>query len=65
MYQVIGIKNTAIAFLVVIAVRSYIGNHASEGCYRCLCDYERWGDFHAVEGGVEPLFAGQGCEGPY
>lgn len=48
-----------------IAVRSYIGNHASEGCYRCLCDYERWGDFRAVEGGVEPLFAGQGCEGPY
>lgn len=48
-----------------IAVRSYIGNHASEGCYRCLCDYESWGDFHAVEGGVEPLFAGQGCEGPY
>lgn len=48
-----------------IAVRSYIGNHASEGCYRCLCDYESWGDFYAVEGGVEPLFAGQGCEGPY
>ena len=48
-----------------IAVRSYIGNHASEGCYRCLCDYESWGDFHAVEGGVEPLFAGQVCEGPY
>ncbi|WP_116893420.1 ThiF family adenylyltransferase [Pseudomonas syringae] len=48
-----------------IAVRSYIGIHASEGCYRCLCDYESWGDFHAVEGGVEPLFAGQGCEGPY
>lgn len=48
-----------------IAVRSYIGNHASEGCYRCLCDYENRGDFHAVEGGVEPLFAGQGCEGPY
>ena len=48
-----------------IAVRSYMGNHASEGCYRCLCDYENRGDFHAVEGGVEPLFAGQGCEGPY
>lgn len=48
-----------------IAVRSYIGNHASEGCYRCLCDYENHGDFHAVAGGVEPLFAGQGCEGPY
>ncbi|TLX63606.1 hypothetical protein DN820_09420 [Stutzerimonas nosocomialis] len=48
-----------------IAVRSYIANHASEGCYRCLCDYENWGDFHAIEGGVVPLFAGQGCEGPY
>lgn len=48
-----------------IAVRSYIGNHASEGCYRCLCDYENRGDFHTVAGGVEPLFAGQGCEGPY
>ncbi|MBF8700291.1 ThiF family adenylyltransferase [Pseudomonas putida] len=48
-----------------IAVRSFIGIHASEGCYRCLCDYEKRGDFHAVEGGVEPLFAGQGCEGPY
>lgn len=48
-----------------IAVRSYISNHVSEACYRCLCDYESRGDFHAVEGGVEPLFAGQGCEGPY
>jgi len=48
-----------------VAVRSYLANHASEGCYRCLCDYERQGDFAAVEGGVEPLFAGEGCEGPY
>ncbi|WP_055137111.1 ThiF family adenylyltransferase [Pseudomonas corrugata] len=48
-----------------VAVRSYISSHASEGCYRCLCDYERQGHFTAVEGGVEPLFAGQGCEGPY
>lgn len=48
-----------------VAVRSYVSSHASEGCYRCLCDYERQGDFAAVEGGVEPLFAGQGCEGPY
>lgn len=48
-----------------VAVRSYIGNHDSEGCFRCLCDYENRGVFQAVEGGVEPLFAGQGCEGPY
>ncbi|AZF47916.1 ThiF family adenylyltransferase [Pseudomonas sp. R2-7-07] len=48
-----------------VAVRSYMSRHVSEGCYRCLCDYERQGDFAAVEGGVEPLFAGQGCEGPY
>ncbi|MGE8303287.1 MAG: ThiF family adenylyltransferase [Pseudomonas kermanshahensis] len=48
-----------------VAVRSYVAKHASEGCYRCLCDYERQGDFAAVEGGIEPLFAGQGCEGPY
>jgi len=48
-----------------VAVRSYIGKHPSEGCYRCLCDDENRGDFNAVEGGVEPLFAGQGCEGPY
>lgn len=48
-----------------VAVRSYIGRHPSEGCYRCLCDYEYRGDFMAVEGGVEPLFAGEGCEGPY
>ncbi|WP_024617201.1 ThiF family adenylyltransferase [Pseudomonas kilonensis] len=48
-----------------VAVRSYIGMHDSEGCYRCLCDYEYRGDFMAVEGGIEPLFAGEGCEGPY
>lgn len=48
-----------------LAVRSYIGAHESEGCYRCLCDYEQYGDFMAIEGGVEPVFAGQGCEGPY
>lgn len=48
-----------------LAVRSYMSSHVSEGCYRCLCDYERQGDFKAVEGVVEPLFAGQGCEGPY
>jgi molybdopterin/thiamine biosynthesis adenylyltransferase len=48
-----------------VAVRSYIGTHASEGCYRCLCDYEYHGDFMAIEGGIEPIFAGEGCEGPY
>lgn len=48
-----------------VAVRSYIGTHASEGCYRCLCDYEYRGEFMAVDGGIEPIFAGEGCEGPY
>jgi len=47
------------------AIRSYISNHASEGCYRCLCDYENRGGFNSVVGGVETRFAGQGCEGPY
>lgn len=48
-----------------IAIRAYMKRHASEACYRCLCDYEAEHEFCSVEGGIEPLFAGQGCEGPY
>lgn len=47
------------------AVRTLTKTHASEGCFRCLCDYEREGDFLSVVGGVNPIFAGEGCEGPY
>lgn len=48
-----------------IAVRAYLKTHSSEGCYRCLCDYEAEHEFLSVKGGIEPIFAGQGCEGPY
>lgn len=48
-----------------IAVRALTKTHASEGCFRCLCDYERDGEFLSVAGGVSPVFAGEGCEGPY
>ncbi|VVM75286.1 hypothetical protein PS619_02017 [Pseudomonas fluorescens] len=48
-----------------IAVRAYMGRHASEGCYRCLSDYARDHQFLSVEGETRPLYAGQGCEGPY
>ncbi len=47
------------------AVRALTKTHASEGCFRCLCDYEREGEFLSVVGGVNPIFAGEGCEGPY
>lgn len=47
------------------AVRALTKTHTSEGCFRCLCDYEREGEFLSVVGGVSPVFAGEGCEGPY
>jgi molybdopterin/thiamine biosynthesis adenylyltransferase len=47
------------------AVRALTKTHLSEGCFRCLCDYERNGEFLSVVGGVSPVFAGEGCEGPY
>ncbi|WP_235154320.1 ThiF family adenylyltransferase [Pseudomonas nitroreducens] len=47
------------------AVRSLIRQRPSEGCYRCLCDYEAEGQFLSVLGGIRPVLAGGGCEGQY
>lgn len=47
------------------AVRTLIRQHSSEGCYRCLCDYEVEGQFLSVLGGIRPVLVGGGCEGQY
>jgi molybdopterin/thiamine biosynthesis adenylyltransferase len=47
------------------AVRALLKQHRSEGCYRCLCDYEAEQRFLSVAGGVRPILAGGGCEGQY
>lgn len=47
------------------AVRTLLKQHRSEGCYRCLCDYEAEQQFLSVVGGVRPILAGGGCEGQY
>lgn len=47
------------------AVRALFKRYESEGCYRCLCDYELEKQFLAVPGGARPVLAGGGCEGQY
>ena len=47
------------------AVRTLLKQHRSEGCYRCVCDYETEQRFLSVVGGVRPVLAGGGCEGQY
>lgn len=46
-----------------VAVRTLIRQEAGECCYRCLSDYTQSGEYVAVEGGVQPIFSGHGCEG--
>jgi hypothetical protein len=46
-------------------VRTLLKQHRTEGCYRCLCDYEAEQQFLSVVGGVRPILAGGGCEGQY
>lgn len=48
-----------------VAVRSLIKQRAEQGCYRCLTDANSRGSLLSVVGGVQPIFAGQGCEGLY
>ncbi|MGJ7515154.1 ThiF family adenylyltransferase [Pseudomonas baetica] len=48
-----------------VAVRSLIKQCTEQGCYRCLTEANRQGSLLAVVGGVQPIFAGQGCEGLY
>lgn len=48
-----------------VAVRSLIKQRAEQGCYRCLTDANSQGSMLSVVGGVQPIFAGQGCEGLY
>lgn len=48
-----------------VAVRAFLKQHKSVGCYRCLCDYEAEQQFLSVTGGVHPILAGGGCEGQY
>lgn len=48
-----------------VAVRSLIKHRAEQGCYRCLTEANSQGELLSVIGGVEPIFAGHGCEGLY
>lgn len=48
-----------------VAVRSLIKHRAEQGCYRCFTEANSQGELLSVIGGVEPIFAGQGCEGLY
>lgn len=48
-----------------IAVRSLIKQRTEQGCHRCLTEINSRGELLAVVGGVQPIFAGQGCEGLY
>ncbi|WP_070888150.1 ThiF family adenylyltransferase [Pseudomonas argentinensis] len=48
-----------------VAVRALTRFEARQGCYRCLTDHNHEGALISVEGGLEPIFAGQGCEGLY
>ncbi|WP_243666981.1 ThiF family adenylyltransferase [Pseudomonas brassicae] len=48
-----------------VAVRSLIKHRTEQGCYRCLTQANSQGELLSVVGGVEPIFAGQGCEGLY
>ncbi|WP_144435075.1 ThiF family adenylyltransferase [Pseudomonas syringae group genomosp. 3] len=47
------------------AVRTLFKRLPSEGCFRCLCDYELEQQFLSVAGGVRAILAGAGCEGRY
>lgn len=48
-----------------VAVRSLIKHRDEQGCYRCVTEANKQGELLSVIGGVEPIFAGQGCEGLY
>lgn len=48
-----------------VAVRTLTKQHAEQGCYRCLSEHNREGGLVSVVGGLQPIFAGQGCEGLY
>lgn len=48
-----------------VAVRSLMKQHAMQGCYRCLSEHNREDGLVSVIGGLQPVFAGQGCEGLY
>ncbi|GAB6405569.1 ThiF family adenylyltransferase [Pseudomonas sp. MHK4] len=48
-----------------VAVRSLIKQRTEQGCYRCLTEANSRGSLLSVVGGVQPIFAGQGCEGLY
>lgn len=64
-------KNAGCALLHVwiegagAAVRALLHNHVDAGCYRCLSEHNREGNLECIVGGVEAIFAGQGCEGLY
>lgn len=47
------------------AVRALLKTRDRQACYRCLSDYNKRGELLSVVDGLEPIFAGQGCEGLY
>ncbi|MDI1258267.1 ThiF family adenylyltransferase [Aquabacterium sp.] len=47
------------------AVRGLLKASNRSACFRCLCDANREGALLATEEPVEPLMAGNGCEGLY
>lgn len=48
-----------------VAVRSLLKRPGDGACYRCLCDYNKASRYRSVQEDLEPVFAGQGCEGLY
>jgi len=47
------------------AVRALLKARDQQACYRCISDYNKRNELLSVVGGLEPIFAGQGCEGLY
>nr|WP_249186986.1 ThiF family adenylyltransferase [Pseudomonas sp. KB-10] len=48
-----------------VAIRSLLKRPGQGGCFRCLCDYGKDGQFCSVEENLGEVFAGHGCEGLY
>jgi molybdopterin/thiamine biosynthesis adenylyltransferase len=48
-----------------VAVRGLLQTDPTQGCYRCLTDQNRAGNYRSVEGEMEQIYAGQGCEQAY
>lgn len=48
-----------------VAIRALLRTKRTGACYRCLCDFNRKGQFTTIVGTMPMLMAGQGCEDLY